>query len=228
MWFDNNRLAAGFNQLYYGRYIPTLTQQGLEGLGMSPQAAANTVAFAEIFAGGGAYYGATRPPVSFTTSRPITAGLNTSNTETNAAHNAATHQRLAQDYRAMEAAEPLVNSLRATGQLPSNYVNKTQATAQGWTPGKALNSSVPGAQIGGDVYRNAQWIVPSASGRIRYEADIGISNTMSRGNQPGIRLLYSNDGLLYITTDHYKSATPFGHGNRSQYGYKFKRHRDKK
>ncbi|HFC5884800.1 TPA: hypothetical protein ACJJ3Q_000544 [Neisseria meningitidis] len=43
-----------------------------------------------------------------------------------------------------------------------------------------------------------------------YEANIGLINTMSRSNQAGTRLLYSNDGLLYITTDHYISATRFG------------------
>ncbi|HFC6987279.1 TPA: ribonuclease, partial [Neisseria meningitidis] len=39
-----------------------------------------------------------------------------------------------------------------------------------------------------------------------YEANIGLINTMSRSNQAGTRLLYSNYGLLYITTDHYISA----------------------
>ena len=52
--------------------------------------------------------------------------------------------------------------------------------------------------------------VDCASGRVWYEADIGMSNTMSRRNQSGTRLLYSNDGLLYITTDHYKTVTNIG------------------
>ncbi|MED7666586.1 guanine-specific ribonuclease N1 and T1 [Pseudomonas moraviensis subsp. stanleyae] len=33
---------------------------------------------------------------------------------------------------------------------------------------------------------------------------------MSRSNQPGTRLLYSNDGLLYITSDHYETVSPIG------------------
>ncbi|MBI4997202.1 MAG: hypothetical protein HZC22_09955 [Rhodocyclales bacterium] len=80
----------------------------------------------------------------------------------------------------------------------------------GWQPGKALDNSVPGGQIGGDVFENASNVVPSATGRTWFEADVGLSNSMSRSNQPGTRLLYSSDGLLYITTDHYKTATKIG------------------
>jgi filamentous hemagglutinin len=39
-----------------------------------------------------------------------------------------------------------------------------------------------------------------------------MSNTMGRNNpqQPATRLLWSNDGLLYGTTDHYNSVFPIG------------------
>ena len=114
------------------------------------------------------------------------------------------------DLKTTEAANEVVESLRATGQLPSNYVTKGDAAQQGWQPGKALNNSVPSGQIGGDVFYNTTNVVPSASGRTWYEADIGLTGTMSRSNQPGTRLLYSSDGLLYITTDHYKTATSIG------------------
>ncbi|CAO3947823.1 hypothetical protein LJR001_003562 [Achromobacter mucicolens] len=53
-------------------------------------------------------------------------------------------------------------------------------------------------------------MLPSAPGRTWFEADIGINNLSSRGSQRGARLMYSNDGLLYITTDHYKTVTPVG------------------
>ena len=53
--------------------------------------------------------------------------------------------------------------------------------------------------IGGDVYKNKNGKLPTASGRIWYEADInyraGFRNTE--------RILYSNDGLLFVTYDHY-------------------------
>lgn len=52
----------------------------------------------------------------------------------------------------------------------------------------------------------------SSAGRTWYEADIGINNVMSRAKQGGTRLLYSDDGLLYITTDHYETVTSIGKG----------------
>lgn len=98
----------------------------------------------------------------------------------------------------------MVESLRKTGQLPPNYVTKQQATAAGWEPGKALNNKVPGGHLGGDVFRDPASIgLPTAPGRVWYEADIGLSNTMSRSKQPGTRLLYSNDGKACVTPDHY-------------------------
>jgi ribonuclease len=80
----------------------------------------------------------------------------------------------------------------------------------GWRPGKALDNYVPGGQLGGDVFQNSTGILPSAPGRIWYEADVGLTGAMSRANQPGTRLLYSNDGKMYITTDHYNTVHPFG------------------
>ncbi|EHP42653.1 guanine-specific ribonuclease N1 and T1 [Cupriavidus basilensis OR16] len=124
--------------------------------------------------------------------------------------NAATYAGLKLDLKVTESANDLVDSLRVTGQLPRNYVTKAEATQQGWQPGKALNNSVAGGQLGGDVFANSTNVLPSASGRVWYEADIGLSNTMSRSNQLGTRLLYSSDGLLYITADHYKTAVKIG------------------
>ncbi|UUE12029.1 hypothetical protein NMX13_10815 [Dickeya zeae] len=86
------------------------------------------------------------------------------------------------------------------------------AYASGWSEGKAVNNYVPGGQIGGDIFRNSDGLLPSASGRIWFEADIGLSNTMLHGNasQPASRLLYSSNGLLYVTLDHYDSFIPVG------------------
>lgn len=128
----------------------------------------------------------------------------------NAAHNAANYAGLKMDLKTTEAANELVDSLRNTGQLPQNYVNKAEAMANGWKPGKALNNTTPNGQIGEDVFENSTNLLPSAPGRVWHEADVGLSNTMSRSNQAGTRLLYSDDGLLYITTDHYRTATSIG------------------
>ncbi|WP_411704570.1 VENN motif pre-toxin domain-containing protein, partial [Edaphovirga cremea] len=134
------------------------------------------------------------------------------NVVSNAAHNAASYAGLKMDLKTTQAANEAIESLRATGNLPSNYVSKMNAYASGWSEGKAVNNYVPGGQIGGDVFRNSDGLLPSAPGRTWFEADIGLSNTMSRSNpsQPASRLLYSSDGLLYVTPDHYGSFIPVG------------------
>ncbi|MCE0490011.1 hypothetical protein LU196_08105 [Pantoea sp. Mb-10] len=128
----------------------------------------------------------------------------------NEAHNAASYAGLKLDLQTTQAANDVVDSLRTTGTLPSNYVDKAQAVANGWKPGKALNNTNPGGQLGGDIFENSNNLLPSSPGRVWREADIGLNNTMSRSNEPGTRLLYSSDGLLYITTDHYETATSIG------------------
>lgn len=121
------------------------------------------------------------------------------------AANAANGLRLAGDLAAAEKANPLIQSLQETGGLPANYVTKDQARAAGWEEGKALGNFVPDAQIGGDVFRNGDDLLPYVDGRTWYEADIGLTDTMKRSKQPGTRLVYSNDGLTYVTNDHYAS-----------------------
>ena len=126
------------------------------------------------------------------------------------ASNAARGAALRKVLRVTEAANPLVDGLRATGRLPSNFVTQAQARAAGWAPGKALDNYIPGRQIGGDVFRNSPAVLPSANGRVWYEADVGLLGSMSRSNQPGSRLLYSNDGQLFITTNHYETVHSIG------------------
>lgn len=123
-----------------------------------------------------------------------------------AGRNSASAVRLARDLRAAELANPVVDSLRLTGRLPSRYVTKSEAVAAGWKPGKALGNHLPNGQIGGDLFRDPRSIgLPTPPGRVWREADIGLTNQMSRSNQAGTRILYSNDGLAYVTSDHYAS-----------------------
>lgn len=124
--------------------------------------------------------------------------------------NAARHARLLEVLKVTELANPLVESLRATGSLPKNFVTKAEAALKGWQPGKALGNSVPGGQLGGDIFANSTKVLPEATGRVWFEADVGLSAAMSRAKQPGTRLLYSNDGLLFVTADHYKSVHQIG------------------
>ena len=86
------------------------------------------------------------------------------------------------------------------GRLPYYYVDKATARQAGWqTVKKKLSSVWPGVMIGGDIYDNSDFKLPSAPGRVWYEADI---NYVS-GKRNRQRILYSNDGLLFVTYDHY-------------------------
>ena len=49
------------------------------------------------------------------------------------------------------------------------------------------------------VYKNRDQRLPDVPGRIWYEADINYSF----GYRNGERILYSNDGLIFATYDHY-------------------------
>ena len=126
------------------------------------------------------------------------------------AHNAANYARLKEQYRVSELANDAVDSITKTGRLPNNYITKVQAKVLGWSEGKALNNYAPGKAIGGDIFNNSTGILPMKNGRIWYEVDVGINYIMSRSNfkNPGYRILYSSDGLIYGTYDHYKTVFP--------------------
>ena len=88
------------------------------------------------------------------------------------------------------------------GKLPPNYVSKNDAEdLYGWTGG-ALDKYEKGMAIGGSKFGNYEGILPKKSGRQYYECDIGTVGTSSRGAK---RIVYSNDGLIYYTDDHYES-----------------------
>ncbi|PLS38035.1 hypothetical protein CYV26_04725 [Carnobacterium maltaromaticum] len=132
-------------------------------------------------------------------------GSTTVNNDANSPKNVSLHEKYKNVLEVTEKSNPIVDSLKETGKLPDNFVSKDLAIKKGWRPGKALENYVSGGQIGGDIYQNTTKLLPDSPGRVWREADVGIVGDMSRAKQPGTRLLYSNDGLLYITTDHYNT-----------------------
>ena len=90
-----------------------------------------------------------------------------------------------------------------TGQLPSNYISKDDAqNVYGWNQRKnTISGKIPGKMIGGDVYDNKNGHLPNAPGRIWYEADINYLG----GSRNKERIVYSNDGLIFVTYDHFKT-----------------------
>lgn len=90
------------------------------------------------------------------------------------------------------------------GCLPSNYVTKEEARAMGCNDLGRIGDYLPYGAIGGNVFRNREGLLPKQDGRIYYECDIDTWNRTSRGAR---RIVFSNDGLVYYTDDHYRSFT---------------------
>lgn len=89
------------------------------------------------------------------------------------------------------------------GVLPPNYITKSQAKKLGWKAKKGNLWEVSDRKcIGGDVFTNYQKLVPSKEGRDWFECDVNYTGGF-RGSD---RLIYSSDGLIYFTCDHYKTA----------------------
>ena len=86
------------------------------------------------------------------------------------------------------------------GHLPSNYITKNQAEKLGW-PGGSLELYAPGKCIGGSRFGNYEGLLPDAKGRKWTECDIDTLGAKSRGAK---RIVFSNDGLIYYTADHYE------------------------
>ena len=101
------------------------------------------------------------------------------------------------------SAEDVSLYLYTFGKLPENFITKDEARALGWEGG-SVEAYAPGCAIGGDTFGNREGLLPRATGRIYYECDIDTNSQNSRGSK---RIVFSNDGLIYYTDDHYESFT---------------------
>ena len=96
------------------------------------------------------------------------------------------------------------------GALPSYYISEAEAAALGWKKWLGnLAEVLPGRGIGGKIYKNRDRRLPDVPGRIWHEADFDYE----RGFRNDRRLLYSNDGLLFVTYDHYTTFYEVGWEN---------------
>jgi len=88
------------------------------------------------------------------------------------------------------------------GKLPGNYRTKSQIDTHirnYWTEENMLS-------VGGDRFYNREGLLPNAEGRLFYEADIDYRGESGRNAK---RIVFSNDGLIFYTNDHYKSFIQF-------------------
>lgn len=91
--------------------------------------------------------------------------------------------------------------IHSYGHLPHNFVTKDEARAAGWSGG-SLEKYLPGMCIGGDRFGNRESLLPDAPGRSWTECDVNTLGASSRGAE---RIVFSDDGLIYYTGDHYET-----------------------
>jgi len=100
-----------------------------------------------------------------------------------------------------DSKEDVALYLHLYGHLPANYISKKDAQELGWSGG-SLEPYAPGMCIGGSHFGNYEGLLPEAPGRTYQECDIDTLGADSRGPK---RIVFSNDGLIYYTADHYES-----------------------
>ncbi len=89
-------------------------------------------------------------------------------------------------------------------KLPSNYLTKKEAEQRGWNSSHStMAEALPGYSIGGDHFGNHEQLLPTIKGRRYFECDIDYKS----GHRNAKRIIYSDDGLIYYTDDHYKTFT---------------------
>ncbi|MDW7670950.1 MAG: ribonuclease domain-containing protein [Bacillota bacterium] len=92
--------------------------------------------------------------------------------------------------------------LHLYGKLPENFITKREAADLGWIASEGnLWVVAEGKSIGGDRFGNREKLLPESAGRQYYECDVNYTG----GYRGPERLVYSNDGLIYYTADHYQS-----------------------
>lgn len=113
---------------------------------------------------------------------------------------AETYNGLSED-GSYDSKEDVALYINTYGHLPKNFITKKAAQNMGWSGG-SLEPYAPGCCIGGSHFGNYEGILPEADGRSYTECDIDTQGKSSRGAK---RLVYSNDGLIFYTDDHYET-----------------------
>lgn len=94
----------------------------------------------------------------------------------------------------------VINYVKSNHELPEYYITKSEARKQGWVPSEGnLCDVLPGKAIGGDKFSNREKMLPS--GKQYFEADVNYNC----GNRNADRIVFTKDGDVYLTKNHYKS-----------------------
>ena len=104
----------------------------------------------------------------------------------------------------LDEAQRIADYLFEYGELPDYFITKKEAQALGWDNSRNYVSDVaPGKSIGGDYFGNYERRLPVVKGRKYYEADCFYLG----GKRNAYRIIYSNDGHVWYTEDHYETFT---------------------
>ena len=102
----------------------------------------------------------------------------------------------------MDEAQRLADYLFEYGELPENFITKKEAQAMGWQDRyRYVGDIEPGLCIGGDYFGNYEQKLPVVKGRKYYEADCFYQG----GPRNEYRIIYSTDGHVWFTGDHYET-----------------------
>lgn len=94
----------------------------------------------------------------------------------------------------------VINYVKSNHELPDYYITKSEARKQGWVASEGnLCDVLPGKAIGGDKFSNREKMLPS--GKQYFEADVNYNC----GNRNADRIVFTKDGEVYLTKNHYKS-----------------------
>lgn len=135
------------------------------------------------------------------TQNPATQGTDTQNSGAQSTEEQGTEAPLSED-GVYTSKEEVAAYIALYGHLPDNFITKKEAKALGWVSSKGnLGEVAPGKSIGGDYFGNFEGHLPEKEGRDYHECDVD-SDGGFRGAK---RIVYSNDGLVYYTEDHYET-----------------------
>jgi len=107
---------------------------------------------------------------------------------------------------AYDTPETVATYLHLYRELPPNYITKSDAQDRGWDSSKGnLRDAAPGCSIGGDTFGNREGLLPEGK---YHECDVNYTG----GYRGGERIVWSADGAIYYTDDHYESFTQLYEG----------------
>ena len=94
----------------------------------------------------------------------------------------------------------VIANVKEHHELPDYYITKGEARNQGWEVSKGnLCDVLPGKAIGGDRFSNREKTLPK--GDSYFEADVNYSC----GRRNADRIVFTKNGDVYLTKNHYKT-----------------------